>query len=625
MNIYDANEKALRDLWKGSLKEYEKKKEKQIQHCVVEENSEKEKVICCFAENREWRLNSIYNPEHAATLYAQRYGKIKDFSVLCIFGLSDGKSVRKLLENCNETQTIVIYEPDYEVFLMAMEHFVLDDIFVRENLYLIVNGINENRLPRIFEDIITYQNHLLIRDCILPNYDILYYNQAKEFLDTLLYYSRLEVFKKNTDINYGKRLADNLLYNLPYMIKNSSVTELKSYMRQQHLEEIPAIIVSAGPSLDKNIKELKKAEGKAFIIGVDSALKALVREKINFQIAVSVDPRKNPDVFADERVNEYPYLVSGYSIPLIAEKNRNRLFYEGGYGFEGFEEMIIYHTGKRMEDVRTGGSVATDAFSLAVDLGFHKIIMVGQDLAFTGGKGHVSGFEKSEEADREHVANSMTVEVEAYGGGKIVTDIQMESYKRWFELRIQELKDSITVYNATEGGAHIDGTIEMTLQSVLKECCKESQVYDFDKILQEVPQLFSEQEKKRIIAVFLDSTSNMDKLEDKLKAGILSYEKIISMENQNLQNTSEYKQLLQQIYEVNRIEKTEKFMYLIKLYAKQAEYEATDDIYEAEDLSIKEIAERGKALLEGYIEGIHTCKGRMEEILIPELKKMSEE
>lgn len=43
---------------------------------------------------------------------------------------------------------------------------------------------------------------------------------------------------------------------------------------------IPAIVVSAGPSLNNNIMELKKAVGKAFIIAVDTAVKPLVKAGI---------------------------------------------------------------------------------------------------------------------------------------------------------------------------------------------------------------------------------------------------------------------------------------------------------------------------------------------------------
>ena len=45
--------------------------------------------------------------------------------------------------------------------------------------------------------------------------------------------------------------------------------------------------------------------------------------------------------------------------------------------------------------VTSGGSVSTEAFMIALHLGFRKIILIGQDLAFVGGKTHTSGVENA--------------------------------------------------------------------------------------------------------------------------------------------------------------------------------------------------------------------------------------
>ena len=53
--------------------------------------------------------------------------------------------------------------------------------------------------------------------------------------------------------------------------------------------DIPAIVVSAGPSLNKNIVELRKAKNKAFIVAVDTAVKPLVKAGIIPDLYVVVD------------------------------------------------------------------------------------------------------------------------------------------------------------------------------------------------------------------------------------------------------------------------------------------------------------------------------------------------
>ncbi len=621
MEILVKNEAALRRHGDIFFEAYEEAKKGSICHCYIAETEREEKIICCARESRLWRLNSYYNPNRAAKLYAERYDKIQDFAGIYFFGLSDGRVIKEVLKKCNETQHILIYEPDIEIFLQAIVNFSLEEIFENEQVVLIVNGINEDSLADCLFEMVTYQNRMLMMNCILPNYDVLYPQQCKDYIDKMIYYSELEVFRKNTEIDLAAKFGDNLLMNLPYLINSSSVSLLLEYFSKMNLENVPAIIVSAGPSLDKNIKELKNAAGKAFIIGVDSALRALVREEIPFQIAVTVDPRKNPDVFADDRVYEYPYIVSGYSLPLVVEKSKNRLFFEGGYGFRPFQNIITKKTGQVLRDLKTGGSVATDALSLAFELGFKNVILIGQDLAFTDGRGHVSGFEKSEQKNREHVEQRVLVEVEALGGGTVQTDIQMNSYLQWFEQEIKFHPD-VTVYNATEGGARIHGAVEVSLKDAIEKLCIQNM--NFDDLLKEVPQLFSAEQQKELCVELIKSKNGIEKLRDKLQIGVDSYQKLIQFEKQNQKDTQEYQELLQKVYAVNRIEEENDYMELIKLYAKRAEYEAAEDIYVEEEMSVQEILERGRQMLEGYVEGCTVCIQKLEEILIPQLEEMSE-
>lgn len=119
------------------------------------------------------------------------------------------------------------------------------------------------------------------------------------------------------------------MQNLPALLEGASVEGMQTYFGEHLDTEVPAIIVSAGPSLDKNIRMLKRAKGHAFLIGVDSALKALLREEIRPDIAISIDPGKNPELFTDDRLNELPFVVAGFSLPMIVRKNRSRVFCGG--------------------------------------------------------------------------------------------------------------------------------------------------------------------------------------------------------------------------------------------------------------------------------------------------------
>ena len=622
MGILEKNEEALRAYDEKFFGAYENIKKGGINHCTIEEAVNHENIICYSKDNYGWRLNSIYEPSRASELYASRYCKVRDYAIVCIFGLSDGRSVRGLLANCNDTHEIVLYEPSVDIFMAAMEMFPLEDILQWKKLHLVVGGINGECLHKELGHVINCQTCELLMQCILPNYDLLFPQEGRDYIDKMIYFSKVEKYVSDTERVFGECFGNNIMHNLPYLLRGSSVNCLCSYMAMANSSDLPAIIVSAGPSLDKNIKELKRAEGKAFIIGVDSALKALIREGIHVNMAVTVDANKNPEVFGDDRVNDMPCMVAVSALPQMIARNRNRLFFENAAGFETYDAIIATYTGKTLGEVESGGSVATDAFSMALAMGFKRIILIGQDLAFTGGKGHVSGFEQSEEADKEHVAKRGMVEVEALGGGTVLTDMQMESYLRWFEMHIAQAKAMMgtTVYNATEGGARIRGSVEITLRDAIAEFCVEE--VDFDKFVADVPYAFTDDERNLLRKEFLKSDAYLCELQGKLEKGIRAYEDLIKLERKP--NSGQYKETVAAVMEVNNIEANEPYIGLIRLYAKESEYEATEDIYVAEDMSLRDIAVRGITLLEGYVKGIAVCRKRIEEILIPELLQMQE-
>lgn len=615
MSIPERNEQAIRRFGGEFVRGYQSLKECGCSHCFVTEAVNHQEIICQERDGYNWRLNSIYEPQLAAEKYAQGCGSFGDYQVICVFGLSDGRVIRELCRKCNGTQRLIIYEPDHENFLMAMEHFPLEDILEKEWVYLVVEGINEERLHATLDGRIGYENHKLVSECILPAYDALYHMQQQEYSEKQLFCMKKHLFNMYTYVAYGAQTADNMLHNVPYLLKGSSLNNLKSAIGAYDISEIPAIIVSAGPSLDKNIRQLKAVGNRAFIIGVDSALKALLREGVDFHIGISVDMRKNPALFEDERLAGYPFVVDTCCIPAITERNQNRLFFLDSVGFAGYTEIIKKKSKEGLGVLMSGGSVATSAFELAQYLGFKNIILIGQDLAYTGGKTHVSGFAESEANERDE---GMLTEVEGMDGTMLRTDLQMDYYRKWFEMKINRNAGKLTVYNATEGGARIHGAVELTLQEVIDRLCTKE--LDFPSIIGNAPKLLQEEDRLAVGREFYALDQHFGKLKERIEAGIEVYQTLIRLEEEGGQGTAEYQEVLRQLGEVNKLDGKETFMSFIKFYAKQEEYAAAEDIYTAQELTIKEIAERGLQLFRGYEKGTDIAIEKIEKILKPALE-----
>ena len=72
--------------------------------------------------------------------------------------------------------------------------------------------------------------------------------------------------------------AENFYHNVGYLQTGYKAFQLLGKIPSN----VPAFVVSAGPSLNKNIKELKRAKGKSFIIAVDTAvLKGIIKVSKN--------------------------------------------------------------------------------------------------------------------------------------------------------------------------------------------------------------------------------------------------------------------------------------------------------------------------------------------------------
>ncbi len=155
------------------------------------------------------------------------------------------------------------------------------------------------------------------------------------------------------------------------------------------MENVPSIIVAAGPSLNKNILDLRQLNKKACIIATDTAIKPLLNNGIIPDFIVIVDGKKPGLLFEHELLSEVPMIMSSAvsKDPVNMHKGKKFFSWDGSrYEAELIKEAKQHSAHPEKIDMcslPTGGSVATTAFSFAKLLGSKTIILVGQDLAFT--------------------------------------------------------------------------------------------------------------------------------------------------------------------------------------------------------------------------------------------------
>ena len=539
----------------------------------------------------EYRLNSKYNPKEASMQYVSQFKKEGSYSVFFLLGFGDGRSIEALAQTLDETMTLIVYEPSVAIFQKTLETFDYTELLKKKNVYLIVES--ENMLQDYLESGINFNNIRMLRLGILPNYDSIYPKECKHMLETMIYFMNKTKIYRNTIYNFRDEFAAHALSNMYDYLWQTDTHYLKERLAEEDLSDVPAIIVAAGPSLNKNVQELKRAKGKALILVVDAALRAVVNAGITPDLGMTVDARVADRFFEGIDISTFPFVFEAVSREEIVKRHTGKHFYDE-FPCNMFAKAVIEKKGYVLDDILTGGSISTSAFSLVKALGFTKIVFIGQDLAFTGGQSYNSGLKMDEKENEQHQKKRVIVQVKGNDGTMLDTDYQMDMYRKWIENEILKLPEDITVINATEGGAKIEGAKVMTLKEVIDSCTKE---IDFEKLLQEVPLAFSEEERQDIINEIKEEPKRLEEVKENIKKATKVAEQLEQASKDG--NVEEQKKLLTEFGNLNEEIQKEPVQDLLLYYNSEIEFSIGDDVLSA-DLTIPDLCNRAKAWYKGY-------------------------
>lgn len=566
-------------------------------------------VLSVYCRDHWWGLNSMVSPEAASGIYANRY-TMRMYGLYFVYGFSDGRSIRYMLEKSDETNCFVIWEPDIEILAMACHCFDISDLLDHDRIFWCVPQVEDN-IENILQTVVTYLNMKLIEFCILPNYDVIYTRQCEQFMQSCTEKLQDEVIAKCTRLGFGRMIPQHILYHMKNMISQRNIAQIKQAFSAYPVADIPVIIVSAGPSLDKNVKELRKAQGKAFIIVVDAALRTVLQAGVQPDIVCTIDPESPERFFEGLELKNIIWAYGRWTRPWIFEKYGGSVFYQGYYS--GLWNAIMSDAlGYEFPQLVSGGSVTADAFMLADYIGFRKIILVGQDMAFTNGISHTSGIDGAFGDNDDYINSRYLVSVQGIHGEELKTDFQMWRYKKWFEKIIRMNGNRFEVINATEGGACIEGTVNRTLCETIETECQA----DFDgyNILKKLKPSFSREKQQTLQEKLLQINEEAQHLCKMLEKNIKDQKELLdSLKTEKITDNAEILRQLKLLIEQNAlIERNGVFEFLV-YYAQKEEYDVGDDIYTDENMKIEDMIQKSIYLMESYLKGTRLFENDIKE------------
>lgn len=311
-----------------------------------------------------------------------------------------------------------------------------------------------------------------------------FYNNSPMF--DFVYRKCLDVIKRvvgnvDTSFTMGNKMYKQFLSNIPLVLKN---TPFQRFIYENKGKNKSVVVVCAGPSLNKQLKLLKTCQDDYVIFALDATYKTLLKNEIYPDFVFSMDIYEESASFYEnlpQNKKETIYIINAAvnkALMQILENKNPKIFilenldYQQKFNLDDFGYLDI------------GINVAHFAYNFAIALGFTNVIMIGQDLAFSDdGKSHanpeVFTFHNVEEV--EHKAEKLRVL--AYNKQGFV-----QTHKGWdeFRKRLEVLflsHPDVKFYNATEGGAFIDYTIEMPFEKVLALYKDKKQDYVFPNTL----------------------------------------------------------------------------------------------------------------------------------------------
>lgn len=402
-------------------------------------------------------------PEEKEYFYDKKGAENADLIVILGFGA--GLHVEEILKTRSPKTFILIIEESLSLFKNALSKRDLSYILNSDRLSISVNEspfiATMLRIEKYFS-ILTFKEMRIIEYPISIERNPEYYQEVEEKLRETLSIATVNV---GTFLHYGAIWKKNILTNFIHMLNCSGVNIL-----EHKFKNIPTIIVCAGPSLDKNIRYLKKVNDKALIICADTALNTMLKNNILPHIVITVDgTMKNYCKYLQNpRIPESIYLISDLVVyPKTFSKFTSQKIFilsEGHPLVQWLGRFINFDS-----YIPGGGNVSTAAFNLALKLGANPIIFIGQDLSFPGGKLYSKGVANK---TRKHLEKNLKklspqlIEVPDIFGGKVTTSETMHGLIKWFENRVSHLE--VNCINATEGGALVRGFNNLTLSETIK-------------------------------------------------------------------------------------------------------------------------------------------------------------
>lgn len=397
--------------------------------------------------------NSLVNPDGEMKKYFK--GIETNTKTIVITGIGNGYILDYISRHYSYVEQIIVIEPSIVIMKEALHYINLEKVMEKFSLTFILNNNVEKTYELVFEFV---QDKLNTNIFIVTqiSFASLFSKFHDRLSDLMMRSLRREMIRVSTSYVIPYKRMVNIMTNLKTKSYNGKILETL-------LSKYPVYIVSAGPSLEKNMHLLVEAKKTGIVIAAGTAIEILDQNGIKPHFRAGFSPHTDTTIFKN---------LNDDTIPLIY---MDTLYHDIIKNYPGMKFKLLsdqdpltkYALDYEEIDynmVLTEMSISNIMIEWALSRGSKNIVLVGQDLAYSDMKMYASGSLEN----RKYSEDNPNLIKEEGNIESVYTDIKFIAMRDSIVNSIARNREfAASVYNATVGGLMIPLTELKDLEDVI--------------------------------------------------------------------------------------------------------------------------------------------------------------
>lgn len=325
--------------------------------------------------NLKYRGKFIHNPLNPLGEAQEIFGMATNepVAIHVIYGIGLGYLFQ--VASANSKGTVILYEPDLNILWTAFTLVDFSSDILKNNVF--ITNTLEDTYDEIYKKSGVQNTPQLLSLTSAREYD-------KKAFDEIVRKLQEIVGIYSMDLKYTREKfypsIQMLIQNLPNLLKEKPLARFKDSLKGK-----TAVVVSAGPTLDKNIAVLKKYREKYVLFTVGTAVKTLYKNGIKPDFLCIIETYNSSKQVEGLDLSEVYFITEPYANPELRNFKYREIFSHISAN-SPINKLWSEICGENIEEYWSKGTVSYTALNSARILGCSKIILTGQDLAYLDGQ-----------------------------------------------------------------------------------------------------------------------------------------------------------------------------------------------------------------------------------------------